>query len=204
MKLGVPGVEIIGKRKRVVRIQSAVVRVAAFFGLANGNHDSHWMLHTRKRCSAILSLAMDSPTPVIREITPEDALAAANLSGELGYQTSAEAIRKRIETLLARPDQAIYVACLSGNVIGWIDLAVTYHLAADPRVEIQGLVVSAKVRSRGIGRLLVERAEQWARSRGLTAMLVRSRVTREDAHRFYLREGYTRIKTSAVFTKELS
>ncbi len=147
---------------------------------------------------------MDSPLPLIREITLDDADAAASLSGELGYQASGEALRQRIETLLGRPDQAIYVACLSGSVVGWIDLAVTYHLAADPRVEIQGLVVSAEVRSRGIGRLLVERAEQWARSRGLTAMLVRSRVTREDAHRFYLREGYTRTKTSAVFAKELS
>jgi GNAT superfamily N-acetyltransferase len=146
---------------------------------------------------------MDSTTPLIREMTPDDAVAAANLSGELGYQTSAESVRQRIETLLGRPDQAIYVACLSGNVVGWIDLAVTYHLAADPRVEIQGLVVSAEVRSRGIGRLLVERAEEWARSRGLTAMLVRSRITREDAHRFYLREGYERVKTSAVFTKDL-
>lgn len=161
------------------------------------------MLRARKRCGAILSLAMDSPIPIIREITPDDALAAANLSGELGYQTSAEAIRQRIESLLGRPDQTVFVACLSGEVVGWIDLAVTWHLATDPRVEIQGLVVSVEVRSRGIGRLLVERAEQWARSRGIAAMLVRSRIAREDAHRFYLREGYQRTKTSAVFTKDL-
>jgi hypothetical protein len=32
-------------------------------------------------------------------------------------------------------------------------------------------------------------------------MLVRSRVTREQAHRFYLREGYELTKTSAVFSK---
>jgi hypothetical protein len=34
-------------------------------------------------------------------------------------------------------------------------------------------------------------------------MLVRSQIKREDAHRFYLREGYVRTKTSVVFTKEL-
>jgi GNAT superfamily N-acetyltransferase len=147
---------------------------------------------------------MDLPNPLIREVTPDDAAAAANLSGELGYQVSADAIRERIESVLERPDQAVYVACLSGNVVGWIDLAVTHHLASGSRVEICGLVVSSEVRSRGIGRLLVERAEQWAVSKGLTDMLVRSRSTREDAHRFYLREGYTRVKTSAVFTKNLS
>ena len=162
------------------------------------------MLRVQKRCSAILFLAMDSPIPLIREITPDDAAAAAVLSGELGYQVSPDVVRQRIESLLGLPDQAIYVACLSGNVVGWIDLAVSRHLASEPRVEICGLVVSSEVRSRGIGRLLVERAEQWALSRGLNAMLVRSRVAREDAHRFYLREGYARTKTSAVFTKELT
>ena len=147
---------------------------------------------------------MDLPIPLIREITLEDAAAAAVLSGELGYQVTAEAMRPRIESLLGLSDQTVYVACLSGKVVGWIDLAVSRHLASEPRGEICGLVVSSEVRSCGVGGLLVERAEQWARSRGLTEMLVRSRITREDAHRFYLREGYTRVKTSAVFTKELS
>jgi hypothetical protein len=37
----------------------------------------------------------------------------------------------------------------------------------------------------------------------LKSIVVRSRATREAAHRFYLREGYTQTKTSAVFTKSL-
>jgi len=32
---------------------------------------------------------------------------------------------------------------------------------------------------------------------------VTSRMSREGAHRFYLREGYERVKTSAVFEKIL-
>jgi hypothetical protein len=34
-------------------------------------------------------------------------------------------------------------------------------------------------------------------------MVVRSQVAREAAHRFYLRHGYERTKTSAVFSKVL-
>ncbi len=140
---------------------------------------------------------------VIREIALADSDAAASLSGELGYPVSPEIIQGRIESLLQHPDHVIFVASLAGNVVGWIDVCVTYHLASDPRAEIAGLVVSTKVRSKGIGRLLVARAEQWALSRGLIEMLVRSRSTREAAHRFYLREGYSLTKTSAVFTKQL-
>jgi hypothetical protein len=42
------------------------------------------------------------------------------------------------------------------------------------------------------------------RAYGLQRALVRSQVSREPAHRFYLREGYAHVKTSAVFEKRLA
>lgn len=139
----------------------------------------------------------------IREITPGDAEAAAGLSGELGYPIASETMRERIEALAQLQNRVVLVACVDGKVAGWIDVDVTHHLTADPRAEISGLVVSSEVRSKGIGRQLVARAEQWAAERGLKNMVVRSQMKREGAHRFYLREGYTQIKTSAVFSKQL-
>jgi len=136
-----------------------------------------------------------------REITLSDASAAAELSGELGYPASPEVMQQRIASLSA--DHVVYVACLDGEVVAWIDVSLTHHLQSDPRAEIGGLVVSSKVRSRGIGRVLVSRAEQWAVERGLKSVVVRSQIAREAAHNFYLREGYARTKTSAVFTKQL-
>ena len=110
-------------------------------------------------------------------------------------------MQQRIASL--SPDHIVYVACLDQEVAGWIDVSVTHHLQSDPRAEIGGLVVSSKLRSRGIGRVLVARAEQWARERGLQSVVVRSQISLEAAHNFYLREGYARTKTSAVFTKQL-
>jgi GNAT superfamily N-acetyltransferase len=140
---------------------------------------------------------------LIREIAPADASAAATLTGELGYSVSAGIMRQRIEALIGLPDHAIYVACRAGEVVGWIHVTETRHLSVEPRAEIGGLVVASQVRSLGIGRRLVARAEAWARVRGLATVLVRSRESRERAHRFYLREGYQRVKISAVFTKQL-
>ncbi len=139
----------------------------------------------------------------IREIRGEDAGAAAALSGELGYPAPVAAMRERIESLAGRAEHVVYVACLSGEVVGWIHVGVTHHLQSEPSAEIGGLVVSMEARSSGIGRRLVARAEQWARERGLKRVVVRSQIAREGAHRFYLREGYERTKTSAVFTKKL-
>jgi GNAT superfamily N-acetyltransferase len=141
---------------------------------------------------------------VARKITATDAAAAAQLSGELGYPASFEEMKRRIESLARMPEHAVYVACVSGEMVGWIHVHVSHHLQAEPRAEIGGLVVSSEARSRGIGRRLVAVAEDWALQQGLKSIVVRSRATREAAHRFYLREGYTQTKTSAVFTKILA
>jgi GNAT superfamily N-acetyltransferase len=141
---------------------------------------------------------------LIREISAADADAAARLSEELGYPVSAAVMEQRIEALNALPDHAVYVACFSGETVGWIHVMETRHLTVESRAEIAGLVVASEARGRGIGRHLVERAERWALERGLKNVVVRSRATREAAHRFYLREGYRQTKTSAVFAKELA
>jgi GNAT superfamily N-acetyltransferase len=140
---------------------------------------------------------------LIREITLADAEAASWLSAELGYSTPPGVISQRIEAIAKLTDHAVYVCCLAEEVVGWIDVGVVRHLQAEPRAEIGGLVVSSRLRSGGIGRRLLARAEEWALQQGLKSVIVRSRIAREAAQRFYLREGYEQIKTQAVFTKML-
>jgi GNAT superfamily N-acetyltransferase len=142
--------------------------------------------------------------PSIREIRITDAEAAARLSNELGYPVTAASMEERIRRRAALRDRVVYVACQNDAVVGWVDVGITNHLQAEPYGEIGGLVVSAACRSVGIGARLVERAEQWIRQQGLSRVTVRSRIAREAAHRFYLREGYERTKTSAVFSKLLT
>ena len=140
----------------------------------------------------------------IRPIQVTDADAAAGLCSELGYPVDLRAMKERIERLISSSDHVVYVACTELRVIGWIDVAINNHLATGAFGEIGGLIVSREHRSTGIGRRLVNEAERWVAARGIARMVVRSRMTREAAHRFYLREGYSLIKTSAVFSKELA
>jgi len=139
----------------------------------------------------------------IRELSEDDAAAAAALSAELGYPADTDMMRARIERLSAMADHGLFAACQGTRVVGWIHGLAAHPLQGDPRAEIGGLIVAAGARSTGVGALLVQRAEQWARERGFDAILVRSQIMRDAAHRFYLREGYERTKTSAVFTKRL-
>jgi len=63
--------------------------------------------------------------------------------------------------------------------------------------------VDEQVRSGGVGWLLLEAAEQWARRMRCGVMSLCSNVIRERAHSFYERHGYEHYKTQKAFRKKL-
>jgi GNAT superfamily N-acetyltransferase len=151
------------------------------------------------------TIATDDEDLVLRGVSAEDAEAVAKLSGELGYETSTSEMKARLEGMLPLPDDhLVLVACLWNEVVGWMEAEVVRHLQSSPHTLITGLVVKEGVRSLGVGKRLCTEAERWSQRRGVSLLRVTSRMTRERAHRFYLREGFVQTKTSAVFEKVLS
>jgi GNAT superfamily N-acetyltransferase len=152
-----------------------------------------------------LTVIDQSEPLVVRMVSREDAGAVAELSGQLGYETSAEAMAERIGIVAGHPEsQIVFVACLRGELVGWIEASISHHLQSPAYSLISGLVVRDGVRSLGTGRRLCAEVERWSREKGVMVVRVTSRASRGDAHRFYLREGFEQIKTSAVFEKVLS
>jgi len=144
---------------------------------------------------------------VVRPMEPRDAEAVTGLIVQLGYDRPLDEVVGWIERL--EPDRGVaFVACLDtvggDEVVGWIEVSLESHLATAPYALIGGLVVKDGLRGLGVGKRLCAEVEAWSRNKGLTVVRVTSRSTREEAHRFYLREGYKQIKTSTVFEKVLS
>jgi GNAT superfamily N-acetyltransferase len=151
------------------------------------------------------TIATDESQLTLREIVPGDACAVAELSGQLGYEASAGEMKARIEAMLPLLDDHLaVVACFNDEVMGWVQAEVVRHLQSPVHALITGLVVKESVRSLGVGKKLCAEVERWSRRRGVPVIRVTSRMTRERAHRFYLREGFVQTKTSAVFEKILS
>ncbi len=57
--------------------------------------------------------------------------------------------------------------------------------------EVQELYVLAAYRGQAIGKLLLATATEWTVTKGCLEIEVTSNQVRKDAHRFYVREGYT-------------
>ena len=140
---------------------------------------------------------------VIRRATLGDAPRVAELSGTLGYPANAEEMARRLESILAHEAHAVFVAEATGEVVGWTHGSERQMLESDPRCEILGLVVGGGQRGKGVGRQLVQAVEDWARTRGLAQIFVRSNVVRPESHPFYERIGYERYKTQHAYRKRL-
>ncbi len=127
--------------------------------------------------------------------------ALAELSGQLGYSCNAEEFKRRYEHIKADPAHVLFVAELSGKVVGWVHVRLHRTLIHDQAAEIAALIVDANERGNKIGLRLMEQAESWIRSNGVGKIWLRSNVKREDTHRFYQRLGYDVRKTSHKFEK---
>lgn len=145
----------------------------------------------------------------IRPAGIDDAEALARLSGQLGYPASAGEVSRRLVPLLGQAGHVIFVAEANGleahpKCLGWIHGFVKHTLEADPAVELGGLVVNEAWRGQGVGRLLIDAVERWARSVECGTVTVRCNAVREQAHVFYQKLGYSVAKTQRVFRKNIA
>ena len=140
----------------------------------------------------------------IRLAQVADAGHLVRLTAQLGYDITTEDASARLQRVLERPDQRFFIADVDdGRPVGWLHAARVEYFESGACVVINGLVVDSDCRGAGVGRLLLEQAEQWAREESIGIVRVWSSDQRHRAHRFYEREGYTVVKTQLAFVKTL-
>src|SRR5215813_3348119 len=141
---------------------------------------------------------------IVRTAERGDAGAVAALSAQLGYDEAEGEIAKRIEEIRAQTNGEVYVAVVPPDiVVGWIQVSAVLLVELPPLAEVGGIIVDSRYRRIGVGRSLMEAAEQWARQNGLTALRLRSNVQREEAREFLRRLGYRELAVSTQFSKAL-
>jgi predicted N-acetyltransferase YhbS len=105
---------------------------------------------------------------VLRPIEHGDAESVCELIVQLGYDRPVTEVERWIASLANRPDtQVAFVACLGGEIVGWIEASVEKRLQSPPFTLIGGLVVKDGVRGGGIGRRLCEEVERWSGRKAL-------------------------------------
>lgn len=141
----------------------------------------------------------------IRSWTEDDLPQLVGLMTQLGYPASENELRERFSRITRHPDYGLLVLEEDRILLGCVGLFQAQAFEHDTTyVRIVAFVVNAKHRRQGIGRRLIQAAEDWAKVRGATAVLLNSgnRPEREAAHHFYQAMGY--CVTSTSYSKSLS
>jgi len=129
----------------------------------------------------------------VRHAQPGDAAVLAQLMCELGYETKRTEMEPRLKLILSNPAHKTFVAVMGDCVCGMIGtLAYPSYEHDDPSGRILALVTLSAARRRGIGRALIATAETDLAQRGIMRVGLDTRLTREDAHKFYESLGYER------------
>ena len=125
--------------------------------------------------------------------------------GSLGYDYSLCDTRERLAKILVRPTDRIWVVCREedGEVCGYLHAADYEVLYMGSMKNILALAVDEAFQGVGLGRLLLNAVEDWARDCGCYAVRLVSGFNRVNAHQFYLHCGYRMRKEEKNLIKEL-
>lgn len=119
----------------------------------------------------------------------------------LGYEYPEEKTKVRLEYILKRETDKIYVAYEADKIIGYIhgaDYECTY---VDSVKNIMAIAVDEKYRGLGAGKKLLEAIEKWAEQDGCVGVRLVSGYNRQHAHEFYRHCGYDLRKDQKNFIK---
>jgi GNAT superfamily N-acetyltransferase len=130
---------------------------------------------------------------IVRAAEAGDANALAELMCQLGYETTANEMERRIVPILSNPSYATFVAARGGVICGMIGICFCHSYEHnDSGGRILALVVSETSRGHGIGRELIRAAEEWFTAHKVRRVALNTRFQREGAHKFYEKLGYTK------------
>jgi GNAT superfamily N-acetyltransferase len=111
---------------------------------------------------------------------------------EHDFTFDAARARRGLRLVLEKEDALLLAAEADGQVIGMCSVQTLISTAeGGPVGLVEDLVIAETWRGRGIGRLLLNEAESWAASRGLTRLQLLADRANRPALDFYERLGWS-------------
>lgn len=136
---------------------------------------------------------------LIRKASLSDVTAIAEIyKFDLGYETDVNLIKKRIESLNHQREE-VFVAELENETVGVIHIEKFETLYYKPIANVLSLAVREKCRHKGIGKALMNEAENWTKANGLGEIRLESASHRKEAHKFYRAIGFDGEKIKSDF-----
>jgi GNAT superfamily N-acetyltransferase len=128
----------------------------------------------------------------LAEVLADCVAGGASVSFMLPFsRADAAAFFEKVITSVARGETVLLAAKLDGRIVGTVQLGIDMPPNQPHRGDIKKLLTHRSARGRGIGAALMERAEQEAKARGRTLLVLDTAGS--EAERLYVRGGWQRV-----------
>ncbi|MGP4060813.1 GNAT family N-acetyltransferase [Halobacillus sp. H74] len=130
---------------------------------------------------------------MLREANTRDAEALVPLMKTLGYPTTVEKMRTRMERIFSKEEYQTFVWEENEKLSGMIGMRLSYAYHTDePHVRVIAFAVYEDSQGKGIGGKLMKAAEQWGKANDATTVMLNSgnRKEREATHEIYRHYGF--------------
>jgi len=145
---------------------------------------------------------------IVRQLEEKDLNEWLRLRQLLWDETPEQEHRDEMLDILEHPEFQLVIVADAGNggLIGFLEVSIR-PFAEDCDTEnvgyLEGWFVEPDFRRTGVGRSLVENAEEWARSRGCTEMASDAEVGNDDSIEAHRQLGYDETSRLVHLRKEI-
>lgn len=141
----------------------------------------------------------------IRPLQPRDLPAYFALRTAL-WPDSAADFELEVSKILNNHRLASFVAEQDGQLVGFVEVSLRDYAEgcdSSPVGYLEGWYVALERRQKGIGRALVQAAEDWARRKGCTEMASDAELHNTQGQQAHRRLGYQEVERIVCFRKSL-
>lgn len=136
---------------------------------------------------------------IIKQITDEVFEGLQNLLPQLSPSSACIPDKNHLENVIKSESITLFIAKYDGKIVGTLTLAI-YPTPLTLKAWIEDVVTDNAIRGKGIGKLLIEAALEYAKKSGIEKVDLTSSNDRIAAHGLYKKTGFEKRDTS-VFRK---
>lgn len=135
-------------------------------------------------------------------------LTNANINMLVGFQLdylqsslSKDQLEDKVLDVLNHDDEKIFIAVCDDEVIGYIYVNIYDVLYQEPIANVVSFILNMNKKHNGVGKTLIEAAENWAKDKGIKKARIVSDVNRTHGHSLFKKLGYVINETDFEFKK---
>lgn len=144
---------------------------------------------------------------MIKEATLQEARKVASLAQMLWPNHSLDEFIKEMEMLISDEHAVVFLAYQGKEAMGFVHSQLRFEYVegtkSSPVGYLEGLYVKEPYRKYGYARKLVEKCEDWTRSKGCTEFASDCELDNTDSLEMHLRLGFDEVNRIICFRKSL-